>query len=192
MVYDVVEWSLTRKAHELLAGVIAPGDVVVDATTGNGHDTLFLAGCVGSQGQVIGFDVQQKALDETRGRLVREGVSDRNVELYCESHAQLANHVARDSIAAVVFNLGYLPGADKALITQTETTLIALSQAVSCLRMGGLLSVMCYPGHAGGDVEALAVQQWMDQGDDEILDICCYQRQEAKVTTPFLFSALKK
>lgn len=190
--YDVVEWSLTRKAHELIASVVGPGDVVVDATTGNGHDTLFLAGCVGPEGKVIGFDVQQKALDETRFRLLSEGVGDSNVALHCESHDQLAKHVVRERIAAVVFNLGYLPGADKELITQAETTLDALSQSVTCLRKGGLLSVMCYPGHAGGDSEALAVQQWMDQCDDGILDICCYQRKDARITTPFLFSAFKK
>jgi 16S rRNA C1402 N4-methylase RsmH len=192
MRYGVVEWSLTRKAHELIAEVVGLGDAVVDATMGNGHDTLFLARCVGTDGKVIGFDVQQKALDETRRRLLSEGIADSNVELHHESHDQLSNHVIPDSIAAVVFNLGYLPGADKALITQVNTTLNALTQSVSCLRKGGVLSVMCYPGHSGGDKEASAVKQWMNQCEGSSLDICCYRRREAKSNTPFLFSALKK
>lgn len=192
MKYDVVEWSLTRKAHELIAEVVDLGDIAVDATVGNGHDTLFLACCVGSEGKVVGFDVQEKALDETRRRFLCEGVEDRHVELHHESHDQLASHVTPDSLAAVVFNLGYLPGSDKALITQMDTTLNALNQSVDCLRKGGTLSVMCYPGHAGGDIEAEAVKQWMDQHDGSTLDICCYQRKEAKSNTPFLFSALKR
>jgi hypothetical protein len=62
-----------------------------------------------------------------------------------------------------MFNLGYLPGSDKNCITKSETTLPALAQSLEILKPGGLLSIMLYPGHAGGDTEASAVIAWSKQ-----------------------------
>ena len=64
-------------------------------------------------------------------------------------------------VDAVMFNLGYLPGADKSVITQSATTCAALDQAIRLLRTGGLVSIMVYPGHAGGVKEAEGVTAWL-------------------------------
>lgn len=188
---ELIEGSLIKKAHERLVEILQPGDLAVDATLGNGHDTLFLADCLGIEGCVIGFDVQQGAIDSTRERLLSAGVSSSCFQLYLESHDQISKRVADGDAAAVVFNLGYLPGADKSLITQVGTTLEALSQALVSLRRGGLLSVMCYPGHDGGDVEAREVTQWFENLGAKVNEVSLVKRAGSAETSPFLLVAVK-
>ena len=155
--------SAVRWSHLMLQGRLRAGDVVVDATAGNGHDTLFLARSVLPGGQVIAFDVQSAALDQTRERLARAGVEMSAVRLLNQGHETLATALGeylRGRLKAVMFNLGYLPGSDKALITQTTSTMKAISAALDWLTPGGLMTVVVYPGHAGGAEEAAAVTQF--------------------------------
>lgn len=154
---------LTALAHTLLAPRLRPGDIAVDATAGNGHDTRFLAEAVGDTGLVLAFDIQPEALDATRRRLEKAGVAGR-VRLILDSNAHLAARLpdgAAGRVAAVMANLGWLPGGDPALITQTGDTVRMLDDAFAALRPGGALSVLAYPGHAGGDAEAEAVEKWL-------------------------------
>ncbi len=61
----------------------------------------------------------------------------------------LMQDVVGGSMARLIaFNLGYLPGSDKATTTQRASTLQALQAAFEVLRPGGLLSVMAYTGRA--------------------------------------------
>lgn len=175
---NVVHGSLLETAHAHVSSKTLPGDAAVDATVGNGHDTLFLAQCVGLKGEVIGFDVQQQALDNAKHRL-RD--SDVSINLHCAGHEEMDTYVQQE-VAAVMFNLGYLPGSDKSTITQTETTLLALSKALALLKNGGVLSVMCYPGHAGGDVESRAVTNFFENLDGSRM----FRREGAGEKSPFL------
>jgi SAM-dependent methyltransferase len=146
-------------AHLLLRQSLKPGDWVVDATVGNGHDTLWLAQIVGPSGRVFGFDVQAAALAEASRRV--DGLP--SVTLFHAGHEHLATHLpaeAKGRLAAVMFNLGFLPGADKAVITEAETTLAALHQALDYLAIGGQITLVLYPGHSGGGDEATAVRSW--------------------------------
>ncbi|MDZ4286649.1 MAG: class I SAM-dependent methyltransferase [Prosthecobacter sp.] len=151
-------------AQLLMADRLRPGDVVADATAGNGHDTLFLAGHVGEQGHVYAMDVQAKAVDETRRRLLEAGISEDRFTLVCAGHETmrvvipLAQH---GRLRGIMFNLGYLPGSDKSVITRTETTLQALAVALELLAPGGLLTVAVYPGHEGGAQEQQAIGAWI-------------------------------
>ena len=154
--------SLTRRAHAWLATVLAPGDIAVDATVGNGHDTLFLARCVGAQGRVVGFDLQRRAIEQTRQRLAAAGLLPR-VDLHLAGHEHLLDHLpdgALGTVAAVCFNLGYLPGGDKSIITRPGTTRAALDAAWLALRPDGLMTVLAYVGHRGGAEELAEVQAW--------------------------------
>ena len=154
---------LTLQARDRLAAVIGAGDYTVDATVGNGHDTLFLAGLVGDTGHVWGFDIQPAALENTRRQLAEHGLS-RRVSLVEAGHEHLEQHLpvqARGKLAAVMFNLGYLPGSDKQVTTRPDTTLAALQAALANLRPGGLLSVLAYRGHEGGLIEAGLVEDWL-------------------------------
>ena len=149
----------TELAQRFLSTLLSSGDYAIDATTGNGHDTLFLAEMVGPEGRVLAFDVQEAALISARARIEAAGYGGR-VEFFQESHAAMAAHAEDGSISAVMFNLGYLPGADHAVATGGDT-LAALEAAVRLIKPGGALSVVCYPGHEGGDHEAATVEAWM-------------------------------
>jgi predicted methyltransferase len=144
-------------ARLLLGRIVKPGDWVVDATVGNGHDTLWLAHLVGPDGRVFGFDVQAKALAQAAERV--QGLSQ--VALLHADHQRLAELLPADAkgrLVAVMFNLGYLPGADKAIATSASATLGALQQALNHLTIGGQITLVLYPGHTGGAEETAAVR----------------------------------
>ncbi len=134
----------------------------MDATAGNGHDAVFLAGLVGDAGCVHVFDVQQQALQSAASRLQEHGLAHRT-QLHCAGHETMAAIIPESlhgRIAAVTFNLGFLPGSDKQVTTQPETTLPALNAALDLVRPGGAVSVVCYAGHPGGEEETHAVAAW--------------------------------
>ncbi|UVI31473.1 class I SAM-dependent methyltransferase [Paenibacillus spongiae] len=157
--------SVISMAHKLVAERVTAGDIVIDATCGNGVDTQFLAELVGPRGTVYGFDVQEQALLRTRERLNPLEAAGRlpRMNLLLDSHASMKEHIAEaehGNIAAAMFNFGYLPGADPRVITQVESSLAALRAAVPALRSGGILTAVLYPGHEGGGSEASAVEAW--------------------------------
>jgi len=147
----------------MLAGrALDPGGLAIDATVGNGHDTLFLVQAVGAQGRVVGFDIQEEALDETRRRVQAEA-PDASLRLVHAGHETMGDHLSENdfgTVEAVMFNLGYLPGGDHSLTTVPETTCRALDTSVDLLRPGGIITVVAYPGHEGGGEETQAVESW--------------------------------
>lgn len=145
-------------AHFFLSERVAPGDRVLDATCGNGQDTLLLAELVGENGRVWAFDLQPDAIQATCALLERKGCLDR-VELIPAGHDHISELVP-GPLAAAVFNLGYLPGGDTAFVTRPETTVAALSQALELVRPGGIITISIYTGHEGGEEEARAVEAW--------------------------------
>ncbi len=154
--------SLPETAHQIIEALLKDGDIAIDATVGNGHDTQFLARQVGSHGHIYGFDIQQQALNATRKRLSEHLLND-NVTLFHASHAEMQHRIPAEChgiVRAIMFNLGYLPGSDKSVITDAESTIIALTGACRLLARPGILTVLAYPGHTGGDTEMLQVQNW--------------------------------
>lgn len=146
-------------AADALRQVIQPGDTVIDATLGNGHDTCMLAGLVGESGHVIGFDIQADAVERASALLSENGLRER-CTLYTEGHQHIAERIDAP-IRAAVFNLGWLPGGDKAITTLWETTQIAVSAALALLVKGGICTICAYPGHAAGDEERHALTDWL-------------------------------
>ena len=138
-------------AREAILQAVQPGDTVVDATMGNGHDTLTLCEAVGPDGRVYAFDVQEQALAETEKRLREQGTADR-AELILAGHEHMAEYV-KGPVKAVVFNLGWLPGGDHEVTTRWETTRRAVESALDLLAPMGVLVICAYPGHAEGERE---------------------------------------
>ncbi|WP_302013949.1 class I SAM-dependent methyltransferase [uncultured Akkermansia sp.] len=177
-------------AHDWIRNVVLPGDTVVDATAGNGHDTVFLTRLAGPAGQVHAFDVQEEAIRVTRERLEEAGLLTPSVHLHFASHDRLAELVS-GPVKAVVFNLGYLPGGDKKTVTRTDCTLVALEQAAALIAPNGLLSVMCYPGHEGGDVEAEAVEAFLSRLPHHSWRTGKYQLLNTASPAPFQICAFR-
>jgi tRNA A58 N-methylase Trm61 len=143
-------------AHALLRQHVRFGDVVIDATVGNGHDTDLLLTLVGDRGTVIGFDVQSEAIESTR----RTIGAKKNLVLVQEGHQHMERHVPAElhgQVSAVIFNLGYLPGGDKTVTTRTETTIQAVQAAQRLLSKHGLIVLVCYR-HEEGERELAALR----------------------------------
>ena len=155
--------QLTDIVHDYLSAHLKPGDHALDATAGNGYDSAVMATLVGTEGHVIAIDIQASAIDATRARLEAAGCVAQT-ELLVADHAQalcaLCTNYAQ-TMSAATFNLGYLPGSDKSIQTEPESTLAALRVASELLKTNGLLLVTAYRGHDGGQAEANQVANWM-------------------------------
>ncbi len=141
-------------AHYFLAASVQVGETVLDCTVGNGNDTLFLANLVGVRGKVIGFDIQEEAIKLTQIKLDAKGYN--NVQLFCTGHENVCEYV-KIPIAGAIFNLGYLPRGDHRIITHGSTTIMALKEIIKILRPGGIVAIVVYSGHPGGQEEGESV-----------------------------------
>lgn len=179
-------------SHTLLKPVISSGDTVVDATVGNGHDTIFLASLVGKTGHVLGFDIQQQALDTTTQQLVLTGLHPQTT-LILAGHEQLDNYLTTgQEISAATFNLGYLPGSDKSVTTTSRTTSPAIQACLAHLRRGGIVSVMVYYGHPAGKIEKKAVLDYVSTLDQHRFQVLKYQFINQVHEPPFLLAIQRR
>ncbi|MEX0325915.1 MAG: class I SAM-dependent methyltransferase [Puniceicoccaceae bacterium] len=153
---------LTEIAQQAWAPYLHPGDWAIDATAGNGWDTLCLAKAVSPGGRVFAIDRQEAAIEATAARLQEAGLLE-HVTLIRGDHAHMRDYLAcgvRGSVSLVCFNLGYLPGGDHDITTRPETTLPALHEALLLLKPEGALSVLAYRGHEGAMREAESVESF--------------------------------
>lgn len=153
------ELTAVKFAQSILAGRISAGGFAIDATCGNGHDTEFLCRTVGPAGQVLALDIQPAAIASTRARL--EQGRFENFSLHCTDHSRLAELAAPESADAVLFNFGWLPGADHSVYSGPGSTIPALEAALGILKPGGVLSAVLYSGRVIGDTEKQAVLTWL-------------------------------
>jgi len=193
--------SLVNVAHNLIKDVLHLGDNAIDATVGNGHDTLFLVEQVGPSGRVFGFDIQQAAIDSTwlkvescyrTGEKAHDNkpIRPECLALIRASHADMAENIPvqyHGKISSVMFNLGYLPGGDKSIITQIESTVMALNIASQLLSSKGILTILAYPGHQGGDLETDQIKRWCKKLDEEQFKTSIIYSSENKDSAPMLF-----
>lgn len=160
------EWLLKNSvglSHVLVSRVVRDGDTVVDATCGNGKDTLFLARLVGEQGRVYAIDIQPKAITNTKKLLEENGLSARMV-LIQDDHRFIDRYV-NETIKAVMFNLGYLPGGKKDIITRPDSTVGAIKSVLPLLAIGGLVTLVVYTRHPGGREEMERVVEFVSALD---------------------------
>lgn len=179
-------------SHTLLKEVITDYDHVVDATMGNGNDTLFLAEAVKPNGQVYAFDIQEQALLKTKQRLVEQGLAEQT-KLIWDGHEHLANYLTENEpIKAAIFNLGYLPKSDKTIITLPTTTKQALDTLLYHLTRKGRILIVSYYGHTGGEEELDMINKYCQKLPQEQYNILRYQFINQKNQPPILFCIEKK
>ncbi|MGM9567749.1 MAG: class I SAM-dependent methyltransferase [Clostridia bacterium] len=148
------------RIHEEASKILFPGAVAVDATMGNGLDTLFLCRKVGKEGKVYAFDIQETAVKETEA-LLKSAEEGSSARLILDGHENMAFYV-KEKIQCALFNLGYLPKGDHRIVTRKETTLKALETATSLLAPGGAVFLALYWGHPGGEEEKSAVESFAE------------------------------
>ena len=157
--------STTQTALLFISQYLNPGDTAIDATCGNGHDTLALAQM--GAGKIYAFDIQETAIRNTELLLAEENIPLDNVHLILDSHAHMCDHI-KEKVQVIVFNLGYLPAADKSIVTNAESTIKAVSEAMKLLKKDGLICISMYSGHPGGQEEKQALLDFAESLDDRI------------------------
>lgn len=160
--------------HNKLKEIVTTDDYVIDGTCGNGYDTLFLARLAR---KVYAFDIQELAIENTKERMKRNRIH--NVEFILDSHANVEKYV-EEEIKAAVFNLGYLPGSDKQVVTTGEATLNAVKKIQDHLVVGGLICFVVYTGKFGGEEESNDILDYVSLQDPKDFNVIkyCYLNNE--------------
>ncbi|MGT2933213.1 tRNA (mnm(5)s(2)U34)-methyltransferase [Streptococcus catagoni] len=166
-------------SHDFLSEIVTKDSILVDGTMGKGNDTLYFAPLVK---QLFAFDIQKEALEITRKKI--EDKAYKNVQLILDGHENLDHYV--DKVDAAIFNLGYLPSADKSIITKPHTTIEALEKVLARLSKGGRIAIMVYYGHQGGQKEKDALMDYLSQLDQKEVTVMTYKAINQVNTPPFL------
>ncbi|GEN88658.1 class I SAM-dependent methyltransferase [Oceanobacillus sojae] len=182
--------NILTYAHTLLRESLKEGDIAIDATCGNGHDTLFLSQTVGSAGKVYGFDIQEQAIQKTQEKLQENDCH--NVSLIQDSHEKIPEYIKEDIFGGAIFNLGYLPKSDKSIITKPHSTLAAIEAILEKLKTKGLIILVIYYGHSGGLEEKEAVLSYTSQLNQKEYQVLQYKFINQQNQAPFLIAIEKK
>lgn len=181
-------------AHVYWSTLLKPGDWAIDATCGNGHDTLKLAECIleGGEGRLWAIDIQEEAIVSTRKLLESRYSQDQLKHIYylLGNHQSYPETIEPGSIALIVYNLGYLPGGDKGITTLSSSTIDSLKKALILLKPGGAVSITCYPGHPEGKREEEEIAAWCRKLDPKQWS-CCHHRWMNRREAPSLLLVQK-
>lgn len=146
----MIESNIVKRIHEL-ALQNEKYNVAIDATVGNGYDTLFLSE---HYEKVIGIDIQPLAIKRT----TEKTINCKNVTLFLDDF----NNINKYEIAnLIIFNLGFLPGSNRKIKTQDYTSNNAIMNAISIL--DGILLIACYIQHDGGYDEYLKIIETLNE-----------------------------
>ncbi|PLT32216.1 class I SAM-dependent methyltransferase [Bacillus sp. V5-8f] len=181
-------------ARILLEKAVGPGDIAVDATAGNGFDTLFLAKLCGSQGHVYAFDIQAEAIAATSRRLESENFQA-HCTLFATGHENVKSSLPKTSygkITGAVFNLGYLPGGDKNIVTKAETTISSITQLLEIMAPGGIIVLVIYHGHPEGAIEKDRLLQFVSNLPQETAHVLQYSFINQVNQPPFIVALEKR
>lgn len=150
--------SALALTHYYAEQILSEGVTAVDATAGNGYDTLFMAQRVGSSGKIYSFDIQQSAINNTAALLEKNDMKAR-VTLIKDGHQNMQSYISSASL--IMFNLGYLPGGNHSVSTRAETTIAAISSALEIIERGGIITIGIYYGKDSGFDEKNAVLEYL-------------------------------
>lgn len=154
--------------HDFLRRQVKPGAFCIDATAGKGRDTALLCRLAGAEGRVLAFDVQQEAIAQTRALLLAEGLT---AEVVLDSHANMAQYAAPESVDCIVFNFGRLPGGDPKIFTTAASSLPAIDAGLGLLRSGGVMVLALYYGKENGYDEKNAILERLKSLNDRAFTV---------------------
>ena len=168
--------QITELIHRFVREHVEAGDICIDATAGCGNDTLFLCELTGARGEVMAFDIQPQALEKTATLLAEHECM---AELVLDSHSNMADYMSEGSAACIMFNFGYLPGADHKIETKAQTSIAAIKAGLSILRKGGIMTLCLYDGSDVQREEKEAILEMLKELDSKtylVITSCYYNR----------------
>lgn len=181
-------------ARILLEKAVSPGDIAIDATAGNGHDTLFLTKLVGENGHVYAFDIQEQAIEATRTRLKENGMGHL-ATLFRTSHSNLKDCIPEEKagkVTAAIFNLGYLPGGDKTIVTVADSTIAAIEQLLDIMAPEGIIVLVIYHGHPEGKCEKDELMDYISTIPQDKAHVLHYGFMNQVNSPPFIIAIEKR
>ncbi|MEJ9228638.1 class I SAM-dependent methyltransferase [Peribacillus butanolivorans] len=181
-------------AKLLLEKAVQPGGITVDGTMGNGFDTVFLAGLTGEKGHVYSFDIQEDAIQITAAKLKAESMHER-CTLVHDGHEQMNKYINKEhfgNITGAIFNLGYLPGGDKSIVTQANTTISAIEQLFEMMAPEGIIILVIYHGHPEGATERDALLHYVQDLPQQKAHVLKYDFINQANNPPFIVAIEKR
>ena len=145
-------------AHCLLKNRLNEAKIIVDATAGNGNDTLFLAQNTLNNAQIYAFDIQKESIENTKALLIKN----------------------KD-------NMGYLPGGDHKFTTKDDTTLKAIDKILNNLNINGYVAIVMYPGHEEGLKEYQSIKLFVKDLPKKSFTVGWYKMINHNFNAPALF-----
>ena len=180
----------TDLAKDIMEKAIKEGDTVIDATVGNGHDTIFLCKLVGEYGKVYGFDIQKEAIEKTKSKLIEHGINNM-VDLIQDGHENMRKYID-EQISGIMFNLGYLPGKNHQITTKYDTTIKAIDEGFKLLKPNGIITIVVYPGHEEGYKEKQELLNYFTKVDQKKMNVLKMEFINQINKPPFLMVIEKK
>lgn len=172
----------TQMAQKFIEDVVKEEDVVVDATLGNGKDTVFLSNLV-KKGRVYSFDILKGAIECFKKYIIEKDI--KNIEPILSGHERMEDYVNKRP-SAIMFNLGYLPGGDENIMTLPNTTIIAVEKGLKLLKPGGIMTIVSYSGHIGGIEEQEGVLNLIRGLNPRVFSVMEIRYTNGKKNSPML------
>ncbi len=154
--------QITHWCHEIIRSQAQAGGLYIDATMGNGNDTLLLCELAGESGEVFAFDIQRQAIEATKTLLEEHHVTT-NCHLILDGHENMDYYVQESTADVICFNFGYLPGGDHEIATMASTSLIAIKKGLGLLKPGGMMSLCVYSGGDTGFEEKDCILNYLKE-----------------------------
>lgn len=177
-------------SHWLFNNYLENNNILIDATCGNGKDTLFFAKTLDSQGKIYAFDIQKEAIKNTKNR-IEEKEFNINIEYINDGHENIDKYVD-ENVNGIIYNLGFLPGSEKNIKTEKETTITSLNKSLDILANGGLIVVVIYSEHEGGSEEKKAVLDFASNLNYKKYNVLHYHFINQKKTPPEVIAIKKR
>lgn len=179
-------------AHTLISKCTKVNDITIDATIGNGNDTLFLANLVGSEGIVYGFDIQDIAINNSKELLKNNNIN--NVTLFKSGHEHIIDLIPKKNhgqISSAIFNLGYLPKGCKTVTTKGDSTIKAIKQLLKIIKINGIIVLVIYHGHPEGKQEMNEILEFVKSLNQNEASVLEYRFLNQKNNAPFIIAIEK-
>jgi SAM-dependent methyltransferase len=164
-------------AHSYWQRLLSPTDTVIDATCGNGQDTLTLAKLC-SEGTLYAIDILPRAIELSTAYLCQNLTAEqmKRIRLIQGCHSHFPAVIQPATVKLIVYNLGYLPGGgNKNLTTMVDSTLLSFQNALPLIQNGGAISIALYPGHPEGLREQEKILLFVRELSPKIWNICHHQ-----------------
>ncbi len=177
-------------SHWLFNNYLENNKIFIDATCGNGKDTLFLADKLDSQGKLYAFDIQEEAIKNTK-YIIEQKEFNINIEYINDGHENIDKYI-EENVNGIIYNLGFLPGSNKDIKTKKDTTITSLNKSLNLLADGGLIVVVIYSEHEGGSEEKEAILNFASNLNYKKFNVLHYHFINQRKTPPEVIAIKKR